>query len=88
MLAAAVTRRDDVRFQQSAEPLTRHHAVVAARLYRCRRDQSIAQALMVAFVMIVRGEFADGSPELARQKAITGIRQVPTHLAHPSGVGL
>ena len=136
--------------QQSSEPLTRHNAAVAARLGRYRRDQLIAQALMVAFVMIVLDEFADGSPErpftdenhpvqtgfldrpneplrerieirgtgrqadhlhscggerlaerqreqripivdqeaLARQKAITGIRQVATHLAHPGGVGL
>ena len=49
--------------QESAETLTSHNAIAAARLSRCRRDQPIAQALMVAFVMIVLGEFRDGSPE-------------------------
>jgi hypothetical protein len=36
--------------------------VVAARLGGCRRDQPIAQALVVAFVMIVLDEFGDSSP--------------------------
>jgi len=49
--------------QQSTEPLPRHNAAVAARLGRDRRDQLIAQALMIAFVMIVLDEFADGSAE-------------------------
>jgi len=49
--------------QQSTEPLTRLNAVVAARVGCYRRDQLIAQALMVAFVVIVLDEFGDGSPE-------------------------
>jgi len=49
--------------QQSTEPLTRQNAAVADGLGRHRHDQLIAQALMVAFAMVVLDELADGSPE-------------------------
>src|SRR5882672_2977831 len=49
--------------QQATEPLTRQNATVADALGRHRHDQLIAQALMVAFAMIVLDELADGSPE-------------------------
>src|SRR5712691_8785803 len=49
--------------QQATEPLTRQNAAVADDLGGHRHDQLIAQALMVAFAMIVLDELADGSPE-------------------------
>ena len=49
--------------QQSTEPLTRQNAAVAVCQGRYRHDQLIAQALMVAFAMIVLDELANGSPE-------------------------
>src|SRR5712691_13099085 len=49
--------------QQATEPLTRQNAAVADGLGGHRHDQLIAQALMVAFAMIVLDELPDGSPE-------------------------
>ena len=49
--------------RQSTEPLTRQNAAVADGLGRHLHDHLIAQALMVAFAMIVLDELANGSPE-------------------------
>jgi len=49
--------------QQATEPLTRQNAAVADGLGGHRHDQLIAEALMVAFAMIVLDELPDGSPE-------------------------
>ena len=60
---AILRRWSVVVLQQATEPLTRQDAAVADDLSRHRHDQLIAQALMVALVMIMLDELADGSPE-------------------------
>ena len=49
--------------QQSSKPLTRQHATVVDGRVCDGHDQLIAQALMIAFAMIVLDELGDGSPE-------------------------
>jgi DNA-nicking Smr family endonuclease len=49
--------------QQATEPLTRHNAPIALRLDHHGQNQLVAQSLMVAFVMIMRNEFADRPPK-------------------------
>ena len=57
------TRRVGDSTSTSTEPLTTQNAAVADGLGRQRLNQLIAQALMVAFAMIVLDELANGSPE-------------------------
>jgi hypothetical protein len=45
--------------QQTAEPLTTHHAPVARRWSHSGEDQSVVQALVVALEMIVLDELTD-----------------------------
>jgi len=49
--------------QQTTEPLSTRNAAVAVQWLRERHDQSVAQALMVAFVMIMRRELTQRSSE-------------------------
>jgi hypothetical protein len=49
--------------EQTTEPLSIRNAAVAVRWLRERHDQSVVQALMVAFVMIMRRELTQRSSE-------------------------
>jgi len=49
--------------QQTTEPVTRHNPPIARRLDDHGQNQLVAQALMVAFMMIMRHELADSPPE-------------------------